>query len=94
MLPGLMQQTPLLISSILSYAASAHDRREIVSRGIEEPIWRYDYAGLAARAGRAALGRIAPFRPSFSRMLRLKAIRDLVDFLQESGAILFAIWLG
>jgi acyl-CoA synthetase (AMP-forming)/AMP-acid ligase II len=54
MLPGLMQQTPLLISSILSYAASAHDRREIVSRGIEEPIWRYDYAGLAARAGRAA----------------------------------------
>ena len=54
MLPGLMQQTPLLISSILSYAASAHGRREIVSRGIEEPIWRYDYAGLAQRAGRAA----------------------------------------
>jgi len=54
MLPGLMQQTPLLISSILSYAASAHGGREIVSRGIEEPIWRYDYAGLADRAGRAA----------------------------------------
>jgi len=54
MLPGLMQQTPLLTSSILSYAASAHGRREIVSRGIEEPVWRYDYAGLATRAGQAA----------------------------------------
>ena len=54
MLPGLMQQTPLLISSILTYAANAHGGREIVSRGIEEPIWRYDYAGLAERAGRAA----------------------------------------
>jgi acyl-CoA synthetase (AMP-forming)/AMP-acid ligase II len=54
MLPGLMQQTPLLISSILSYAAKAHGRRAIVSRGIDEPLWRYDYAGLAQRVGRAA----------------------------------------
>ena len=50
MLPGLMQTTPLLISSILRYAASAHGAREIVSRDIDAPIWRYDYAGLAARA--------------------------------------------
>jgi fatty-acyl-CoA synthase len=54
MLPGLMQSTPLLISSILRYAAEAHGRREIVARCIDEPIWRYDYAGLADRAGRAA----------------------------------------
>ncbi|HEX4098155.1 MAG TPA: long-chain fatty acid--CoA ligase [Caulobacteraceae bacterium] len=54
MLPGLMQTTPLLISSILRYAASAHGSREVVSRQIEAPIFRYDYAGLAARAEQAA----------------------------------------
>ncbi len=54
MIPGLMQTTPLLVSGVLKYAATAHPRREIVSRAIEEPLWRYDYAGLAARAGQAA----------------------------------------
>ena len=54
LLPGLMQTTPLLISSILRYAATAHGGREIVSREIDAPIWRYDYAGLAVRAGQAA----------------------------------------
>lgn len=51
---GLMQSTPLLISSILEFAAKAHGRREIVSRLIDEPLWRYDYAGLADRAKRVA----------------------------------------
>jgi len=54
MILGLMQTTPLLISGILRYAASAHGGREIVSRLIDEPIWRYDHAGLAARAAQAA----------------------------------------
>jgi len=54
MLPGLMQPTPLLVSSILRYAATAHGRREIVSRQIDGPIVRYDYAGLARRAEQAA----------------------------------------
>ncbi|HEY1752091.1 MAG TPA: long-chain fatty acid--CoA ligase [Caulobacteraceae bacterium] len=54
MLPGLMQQTPLLISSILRYADAAHGKREIVSRQVEGPIVRYDYAGLARRAEQAA----------------------------------------
>jgi acyl-CoA synthetase (AMP-forming)/AMP-acid ligase II len=54
MLPGLMQQTPLLISSIVRYAAAAHGTREIVSRQIDGPIFRYDYAGLARRAEQAA----------------------------------------
>jgi fatty-acyl-CoA synthase len=49
-----MQTTPLLVSGVLKYAASAHPRREIVSRVIDEPMWRYDYAGLAARAAQAA----------------------------------------
>ncbi|HEY1426673.1 MAG TPA: long-chain fatty acid--CoA ligase [Caulobacteraceae bacterium] len=54
MLPGLMQPTPLLVSSILRYAAVAHGSREIVSRQIDGPIVRYDYAGLARRAEQAA----------------------------------------
>ena len=54
MIPGLMQTTPLLVSGILRYAASAHGGREIVSRLIDEPLWRYDYEGLAQRAAQAA----------------------------------------
>ncbi|NLC02255.1 MAG: long-chain fatty acid--CoA ligase [Pseudomonas formosensis] len=49
-----MQRVPLMISSILQHAAVAHGDREIVSRLVDEPLWRYDYAGLAERAGRAA----------------------------------------
>jgi 3-(methylthio)propionyl---CoA ligase len=54
MTPGLMQQTPLLISTILQYAATAHPNREVVSRLIDEPLWRYDYAGLSRRSAKAA----------------------------------------
>lgn len=49
-----MQHSPLMISSILQHAAIAHGDREIVSRLVDEPLWRYNYAGLAERAGRAA----------------------------------------
>src|SRR5690554_2941775 len=51
---GSMQQFPLMISSILQHAATAHGDREIVSRLVDEPLWRYNYAGLAERTGRAA----------------------------------------
>jgi len=51
---GLMQDEPLLVSGLLRHAARAHPARPILSRLIDEPVWRYDYAGLAARAGRAA----------------------------------------
>jgi fatty-acyl-CoA synthase len=51
---GLMQAVPLMISSILRYAAAAHGTREITSRLIDEPDWRYDYAGLARRCERLA----------------------------------------
>lgn len=54
MIPGLMQTTPLMISGILTYAAQAHGAREIVSRLIDEPLHRYDYAGLARRSAQAA----------------------------------------
>lgn len=54
MLQGLMQRSPLLISGVLDYAASAHCDREIVSRLVDEPLWRYDYVGLRRRAAQCA----------------------------------------
>ena len=54
MTPGLMQTTPLSTTSILTYAALNHGDREIVSRTLEGPVWRYDYAGLARRAEKLA----------------------------------------
>jgi 3-(methylthio)propionyl---CoA ligase len=54
MYPGLMQQTPLNISKIIDYAALAHGSTEIISKNVDEPIWRYDYAGVAARAAQGA----------------------------------------
>ena len=54
MIRGLMQTRPLLISSIASYAEQAHGNREIVSRLVDEPLWRYDYRALVQRARRLA----------------------------------------
>jgi 3-(methylthio)propionyl---CoA ligase len=54
MYSGLMQNAPLNISKILDYAALAHGDREIVSRNVDEPIWRSNYAGTAQRAAQGA----------------------------------------
>ena len=54
MTAGLMQTTPLQIIDILKFAATAHARREIVSRLVDEPIWRYDYAACLKRTALAA----------------------------------------
>jgi fatty-acyl-CoA synthase len=54
MLPGLMQDAPLLISSILVHAASCHGDTELVSRTVEGGIHRYTYADAHARAKRVA----------------------------------------
>ncbi|MGE3303460.1 MAG: long-chain fatty acid--CoA ligase [Hyphomonadaceae bacterium] len=54
MTPGLMQTRSLRIIDILRFAAAAHGGREIVSRLVDEPIWRYDYAGLMRRASQCA----------------------------------------
>jgi len=51
---GLMQEWPLLCHKILDYAASQHGRREIVSRSVEGPIVRTNYAQIHARALRVA----------------------------------------
>ena len=51
---GLMQTTPLQISAILRHAAVAHGDREIVSRLVDEPLWRYDWARCEIRTGKLA----------------------------------------
>lgn len=53
-LPGLMQNAPLNIADILHFASVAHGGREIVSKNIDEPIWRYDYAQAWTRAAQVA----------------------------------------
>jgi fatty-acyl-CoA synthase len=52
--PGLMQQRQLAIIDIIRFAAAAHPTREIVSRNVDEPLWRYDYARCFARVAQAA----------------------------------------
>ena len=54
MIAGLMQTTPLLTTSILTFAEQAHGTREIVSRTVEGRIHRYDYAGLGRRCRQLA----------------------------------------
>ncbi|MDL5035115.1 3-(methylthio)propionyl-CoA ligase [Comamonas resistens] len=51
---GLMQSQPLLISSLIEFAARHHSDAEIVSRRVEGDIHRYTYKDLAARARQLA----------------------------------------
>jgi fatty-acyl-CoA synthase len=47
---GLMQDWPLLIPKIIDYAACQHGKREVVTRSVEGPIVRTDYATIRRRA--------------------------------------------
>ena len=51
---GLMQDRPLLISSLIDFAAQYHGDVEIVSRSVEGPIHRYTYADANRRARQLA----------------------------------------
>jgi 3-(methylthio)propionyl---CoA ligase len=51
---GLMSERPLLISSILTHAATYHGDVEIVSRTVEGPIHRYTYRDAERRCRRLA----------------------------------------
>ena len=51
---GLMQDHPLLISSLIRHAAENHGRREVVSRLGDGSIHRTDYATIERRARRLA----------------------------------------
>ena len=57
---GLMQEIPLMISSLIRYAAEYHGDRQVVSRTVEGPIHRYGYAECERRARRVAnlMGRL------------------------------------
>ncbi|WP_439620201.1 long-chain fatty acid--CoA ligase [Hyphomonas sp.] len=56
MLPGLMQNRPLAIIDILRFAAVAHNTQEIVSRNVDEPLWRSTYGETMKRVCQAAHG--------------------------------------
>jgi 3-(methylthio)propionyl---CoA ligase len=51
---GLMQDQPLLISTLIEFAARHHHDAEIVSRRVEGDIHRYTYADAAARSRQVA----------------------------------------
>ncbi|WP_248916898.1 3-(methylthio)propionyl-CoA ligase [Pseudomonas moorei] len=51
---GLMQNTPLLISSLIEYACVSHPEVEIVSRTVEGPVHRCTYADIARRSRQVA----------------------------------------
>ena len=51
---GLMMDRALNLPSILEYAAAYHPHREVVTRTVEGPIFRYTYADALARAKRMA----------------------------------------
>ncbi|NOZ43519.1 MAG: long-chain fatty acid--CoA ligase [Alphaproteobacteria bacterium] len=51
---GLMQDRPLLITTIMEYAATYHPDHEIVTRAVEGGIHRTNYGEIAQRAARLA----------------------------------------
>jgi fatty-acyl-CoA synthase len=56
---GLMQDWPLTVDRILDHAARWHEAREIVTRSIDGPVVRTNYAQLHARARRVSGGLLA-----------------------------------
>ena len=47
---GLMQNWPLLCHRIIDHAASIHGKQEVVTRSVEGPIHRTNYADIRKRA--------------------------------------------
>ncbi|HTY80739.1 MAG TPA: long-chain fatty acid--CoA ligase [Candidatus Bathyarchaeia archaeon] len=60
MLPGLIMDMPLMVSSAIQYAATYHGETEVVARGVDGLIHRYNYAQAERRMKRlaSALGRL------------------------------------
>lgn len=54
MIHGLMQQQPLMISSIIEFAERWFPKVEVVSRSVEGPIHRYTYKDMGRRARQVA----------------------------------------
>ena len=87
---GLMQQQPLLISSLLTFAARHHGEAEIVSNTVEGPRHRYTYRDAERRARRLArvlerLG-VRTRRPGrHAGLERLPPLRALLRRLRHGG---------
>ena len=52
---GLMQEYPLVVNSILDYAAKFHGEQEVITCTVEGPVHRYTYANMHKRAQLCAL---------------------------------------
>ena len=89
---GLMQDRPLLISSLISFADRFHGDTEIVSRTIEGPIHRYTYRDAHKRARRAGPGLAAARRQGrrphrHAGLERLPPSRDLLRRLRHGRGL-------
>ena len=84
---GLMQEIPLMISSLIRYAAEYHGDRQVVSRTVEGPIHRYGYAACERRARRVAnvLGRLGIGHGDRVGTLAWNGYRHLELFYGVSG---------
>ena len=77
---GLMQDWPLLVSSVIEHANANHPEQLIVSRSVEGPIVRETYADLYKRSKRVAkaLTKLVPDRAD--------EIGELLDLSQQREA--------
>ena len=84
---GLMQEIPLMISSLIRYAAEYHGDRPVVSRTVEGPIHRYGYAECERRARRVAglMGRLGVRQGERVGTLAWNGHRHLELFYGVSG---------
>ena len=55
---GLMQDWPLVVNSILDYAAKFHAEQEVITCTVEGPVHRYTYADMHRRSQLCALAMI------------------------------------
>jgi acyl-CoA synthetase (AMP-forming)/AMP-acid ligase II len=85
---GLMQDSPLLISSLIDFAAQYHGDVEVVSRSIEGPIHRTNYAEIQKRSKRLAnaLQRLGLERGDRVATLAWNGYRHLELYYGVSGA--------
>ncbi|MDR3451385.1 MAG: 3-(methylthio)propionyl-CoA ligase [Rhodoferax sp.] len=85
---GLMQNQPLLISSLIEFAERHHGDAEIVSRRVEGDIHRYTYKDVAARARQVANALDAMKLPQGDRVATLawNGYRHLELYFGVSGS--------
>lgn len=88
MLKGLMQDQPLLISSLIEFAERHHGEAEIVSRRTEGDIHRYTWRDVASRARQVANALDAEDLPRSSRVATLawNGYRHLEMYYGVSGS--------